>query len=53
MAEPIEPELALARRWRRAGIAVQGVLMGLLLTWAALVMTTVATGARLFRYQGF
>jgi hypothetical protein len=38
---------------RRLGALVQGLLLGVLLAWALLNLTTVEMGARIFRYQGF
>lgn len=38
---------------KRAGAVVQGVVLGLMLAYSILSLTLIASGVRLFRYQGF
>jgi hypothetical protein len=38
---------------RRAGALIQGAVLGLALTHSILTLTLIASGIRLFRYQGF
>jgi hypothetical protein len=39
--------------WQRAGAIVQGLTLGALLFLALVELASLATGATLFRYQGF
>jgi hypothetical protein len=38
---------------RRAGQVAQGVVLGILLLSAVVMMVQIESGARVFRYQGF
>lgn len=42
----------MSRAWM-AGVLVQGVVLGTLLALALCKVPALATGARIFRYQGF
>lgn len=42
------------KRWLKvSGIVIQGLILGTLLFFAVIQIITMASGARIFRYQGF
>ena len=43
----------MSKAARRIGAFVQGILLGSLLWLAIVLLASLETGARLFRYQGF
>ncbi len=42
-----------AQSWYRAGAVLQGLILGPLVTFAVLNLIRMASGATIFRYQGF
>lgn len=42
-----------ARRWYRAGAVLQGLVLGPLVTLALFNLIRMASGAKIFSYQGF